>query len=333
MEALAADIKERGLVEPVVVVGGKLLDGRNRVEACRRAGVKVRVVEYRGKDPVGQVVSLNLQRRHLNESQRAMVASKLANMPAHRAHRARDKSANLRTSVSQPEAARLFNVSTRSIQSAKAIQAASPERAGAVERGEMTLNQAVREVKREEQAVKLESVSVKAVKAVAGVYDVVVVDPPWPMEKIERDCRPNQVSDLDYPTMSEAELYRVSIPVAPDCHVWLWTTHRFLPMAFRLLEGWRLKYVCAFVWHKPGGFQPMGLPQYNCEFALYARKGSPVFVDTRALPVCFEAPRGKHSEKPEDFYAMVRRVTAGRRVDMFNRREIEGFDGWGNQAV
>lgn len=188
-----------------------------------------------------------------------------------------------------------------------------------------------REAKRAEIIAKLEDIETKEIKAVQGVFDVVVIDPPWPMKKIERDERPNQ-SEFDYPTMTEQELSSLNIPSAADCHLWLWTTHKFLPMAFRLLDAWEFKYVCCFVWHKPGGFQPIGLPQYNCEFAVYARRGSPKFIDTKALSTCFQSPRAAHSEKPGDFYSVVRRVTAGRRLDMFNRREIDGFCGWGNEA-
>ena len=194
-----------------------------------------------------------------------------------------------------------------------------------------SLADAVREQKRLDAIANLENIETRQIKETAGVYDVIVIDPPWDMKKIERDERPNQ-SEFDYPTMTEKELATLPIPAADNCHMWLWTTQKFLSSALRLLEAWGFKYVCTFVWRKNGGFQPFGLPQYNCEFAIYARKGTPQFIDTKAFFTCFDAPRGKHSEKPEVFYETVRRVTTGRRIDIFNRRKIEGFDTYGQEA-
>jgi len=131
--------------------------------------------------------------------------------------------------------------------------------------------------------------------------------------------------------MTEDELKQLTLPVKPHCHVWVWTTHMFMPLAFSLLEQWSLRYVCTFVWHKKGGFQPLNRPQYNCEFALYATYGCPRFTITKAFKTGFKAPRGGHSVKPDFFYATVRRVTEGRRLDLFARRTIEGFEGWGQE--
>src|SRR3990167_582870 len=161
-------------------------------------------------------------------------------------------------------------------------------------------------------------------------YETVIIDPPWPMEKIERDVAPNQV-DFDYPTMNEAELAAFDIPAADDCHLFLWTTHKFLPMALRLIPAWGFHYVCGFVWHKSGGFQPFNLPQYNCEFAMYARKGAPQFTNTKDFFTCFNGKRREHSRKPDEFYDVLRRVTAGPRIDIFSREKRDGFVTWGNE--
>ena len=78
--ALKVDIKTHGLREPIWMYQGAILDGRNRFRACQDVGVDARFQEYAGDDPVAFVVSLNLKRRHLTESQRAMIAAELANM-------------------------------------------------------------------------------------------------------------------------------------------------------------------------------------------------------------------------------------------------------------
>lgn len=164
-----------------------------------------------------------------------------------------------------------------------------------------------------------------------GLYDVVVVDPPWDMQKIDREVTPTQTG-FDYPTMTEQELSEMELPLATDCHVFIWTTHKFLPSALRLVDIWALKYTLTFVWHKNGGFQPFGLPQYNNEFIVYARKGNPKFRDIKNFFTCFQADRTGHSKKPASFYENIRRVTAGRRIDIFNKRGIEGFERWGNES-
>jgi N6-adenosine-specific RNA methylase IME4 len=168
----------------------------------------------------------------------------------------------------------------------------------------------------------------------AGRFGTIVVDPPWDMQKIEREVRPNQVG-FDYPTMTEAELAAwpiVQDKAADDCHLFCWTTQKFLPVAIRLIEVWDFRYCLTMVWHKPGGFQPIRLPQYNCEFIVYARRGAPVFMDTTNFPCCFSAPRREHSRKPDGFYDIIRRVTSDGRIDVFSRESRDGFAQYGNEV-
>src|SRR4051794_14194171 len=116
---LVADITKNGLRIPIVKMGDVILDGRHRYRACREAGVEPRYEEYTGADPLAYVISANLHRRHLSQSQRAMIALRLATMPQG-ARTDREPSANLQK-VSQPEAAKLLNVSTRSVADAKKV--------------------------------------------------------------------------------------------------------------------------------------------------------------------------------------------------------------------
>jgi N6-adenosine-specific RNA methylase IME4 len=232
------------------------------------------------------------------------------------------------------EAAKRAGVSRRKMEQAAFIKKEAPVSFAQVKEGELTLSAAVRDIKKGKLIKVLEDIKTKEVKLLEGKFDVLVIDPPWPIKKIERDVRPNQ-SEIDYPTMTIEEIgsyFIEKIYHADDCHLWLWTTHKFFPDAMKLLADWSAKYVCTFVWHKPGGFQPIGLPQYNCEFCLYGRIGNPAFIDTKAFFTCFNADRGKHSEKPDCFYETVTRVTAGLRGAPFERKPRPGFEVGGNEV-
>lgn len=72
LEALAQDVATHGLVQPIITLGGQVLDGWHRYLACDMAGVEPRTVELdRSVDPAAYVLSANLSRRHLTASQRA----------------------------------------------------------------------------------------------------------------------------------------------------------------------------------------------------------------------------------------------------------------------
>lgn len=202
--------------------------------------------------------------------------------------------------------------------------------------GELSMNEAYKAIKTEEKkAIVQEQIQVlkeKEVQPSTGIYDVIVIDPPWQMEKIEREVAPNQVG-FDYPTMTIDEIKAMDLPAEENCHVFMWITQKHHRHGFEIFDAWGVNFICEFVWHKNGGFQPFGLPQFNHEYVMYGRIGTPTFIDFKNFFTCFNANRTGHSAKPEEFYDTIRRVTAGKRIDMFNRRKIEGYDTWGNQAV
>jgi hypothetical protein len=142
-DALAADIKANGLRETIVLFEEKILDGRNRWHACKKAGVEPKTKEYRGKDPLAFVISMNLQRRHLDESQRAMVAARLATTRHGENQDPSGKFAARSDVPTQAEAAGLLNVSERTVRGArKVIEHGTDELKHAVDRGEVSVSAA-----------------------------------------------------------------------------------------------------------------------------------------------------------------------------------------------
>lgn len=157
LQELATDIKEHGLLEPVVLYKDKILDGRNRFRACELAGVPVRFDTYSGDSPAAFVVSMNAKRRHLTTSQKAAAAA-LAEP-----HFAEEAKQRLKTSTgganprptpklaegvkgeAREQAANAFGVSHGYVSAAKKLKAESLEIFEQVHEGKKTLQEGRRE--------------------------------------------------------------------------------------------------------------------------------------------------------------------------------------------
>ena len=109
-------------------------------QSCNEAGVAIKTAKYTGKDPLAYVLSANLHRRHLNESQRSMIAAKLATKPSHRPGKSAEN-----TALSQPDAAALLHVDRSTVQHAKKVlDKGIPELIVRVEIGEIAVSNAAK---------------------------------------------------------------------------------------------------------------------------------------------------------------------------------------------
>lgn len=171
-----------------------------------------------------------------------------------------------------------------------------------------------------------------------GRYRTIVVDPPWPIEEIQLKAR-SEEHITPYATLPISTIKKGTGPIPvkrlaekSGCHVFLWTTQKYLSVAFEVMQCWGFRHIFTMVWHKNAGMQPFSLPQYNCEFILFGRKGNLKFDDTKQFQTCFYTPRREHSRKPDEFYELIKRVSPAPRLDMFSCQPHEGFDQYGNEA-
>lgn len=116
-EGLRDDIKANGLQEPLTLWKGKLIDGRNRQRACEELGIEPSLSELDdAADPIAYVLSVNLHRRQLTTSQKAMCAAKLAGLKEGRPSKS-ETVQNCTVSDPMPadDAAKTFGVGRRSV--------------------------------------------------------------------------------------------------------------------------------------------------------------------------------------------------------------------------
>jgi ParB-like chromosome segregation protein Spo0J len=157
LQELASDIKANGLREPITLLWDQILDGRNRYNAAKLAGLNLASESFQhfnGDDPVAFVISKNIHRRHLTNDQRAQIAAELyEKLP-------KKKEGGDRKSLSQicdgdiPSAdsqkqkvAKQMRVSVRGMERAAAIQNKDPEKAAEVKAGTKTIKEVEKELK------------------------------------------------------------------------------------------------------------------------------------------------------------------------------------------
>jgi hypothetical protein len=143
-DRLKQDIKDNGLLEDIELYENKIIDGRNRYKACLEVGVTPRFKEFEGENTLKYVISKNLHRRHLNESQRGLVASRLANLNWGQ------RESPIGDSISRKQASEMLNVGSSTIDRIREIEQKKPEEIQRIERGEVSAGRIYGELKREE---------------------------------------------------------------------------------------------------------------------------------------------------------------------------------------
>ncbi len=190
LQELTDDIKANGLLEPIVTLDkqGRILDGRNREAACRRAGVKPIYETFDGTDEeeLRFVVSKNLHRRQLTASQRASIAADLIPILAdegkdrQRLNGMNRRKGGNKSPVNLPDsktgdareiAGKAMAVSGKSVDMAVAVKTkAIPEIIAAVKNGELAVSAAaaVADLPPDEQSKIMTAGGAPAVRAAAS---------------------------------------------------------------------------------------------------------------------------------------------------------------------
>jgi N6-adenosine-specific RNA methylase IME4 len=153
-------------------------------------------------------------------------------------------------------------------------------------------------------------------------FKAIYIDPPWH----ETD------KQWPYPTMTEAELATLDIRGLADsgCHLWVWTRQRDMEQAFRLIRVWGFRFLACISWVKPTGFP--GWWAQTTQFILHAYL-PPLEMKKRGLKTHFFASSAGHSIKPEEGAQIVEAVSWPPYLEVFARKQREGWVCVGNDLT
>jgi N6-adenosine-specific RNA methylase IME4 len=162
---------------------------------------------------------------------------------------------------------------------------------------------------------------VTALQPTPGKFKTLIIDPPWDYEWLSVAGR----ASPGYATMTQEELLALDVLqwAEENCHLYLWTTNNFMTRAVELMAHWGFSHKTILTWVKPR----WGLGSYfrnSTEHILFGVRGT---LRTRSdgIATHFHAPLGEHSEKPEEFYEIVRSASYLPAGEGFQRKQRDGF--------
>ena len=140
-----------------------------------------------------------------------------------------------------------------------------------------------------------------------GKFRTIVIDPAWDYDWLSLAAR----AKPGYAMQTIDSLRELDVRAWADeeagCQLYCWTTNNFMAEACKLVAHWGFQHRTILTWIKP---PPFGLGSYfrnSTEQCLFATLGETTTRPAAAsMPTHYHWPRGEHSEKPEEFYDLVR---------------------------
>ncbi len=358
------DILAHGIRRPVEITpDGQLLAGRARIAIALKHSLHVPYVVVETDGPYGYVYAGDVGRRHLTASQLHGLAVYFRpylerERAARKVAAAANGVANLPQGRIRDEQARDAETKPRGIGYAEEAERADPRLLGHIIHGKITSDVAAKVAKiddprtrqaivkkiehtsrpREARAIVMQAVreatlaKACSLAAIAQKYTVILADPSW---SYRNDDSPVS-AERQYPTMPLDEIESMGEDIArisaPGAVLLLWATVPLLPDALCVVEQWGYRYKTHFIWYKTGATGMGSWSQVDHEVLVLAVRPDSIPPAKRYSSI-IEAPRGKHSSKPDIVYKMVESMWPGaRRIELFARRSRDGWDRWGAEA-
>jgi N6-adenosine-specific RNA methylase IME4 len=333
-EALKKSIAENGLYSPIIKnQHGDILDGHHRLKACRELGITSKFeIKYFDNELLEElfVYDSNLFRRQLTPYHRGELVLKkkpvLAKLAEQRMKAGITLSRNQERVHVDKELAKEARVSKDTLYKIDQIIKSdlSEQEKEKLRTEKMRINRAYKKVKRSEDSKK------EKPPLPTGQFDVILADPPWSF-----DVNARGTPEDHYSVMTDEEIKQLKIPATDNAVLFLWIPSSKNKDAFSVMDAWGFQYKSKIIWvrDKLGiGYHVRGMH----EELLICIKGNGLGLpaeEDRPESV-FDAPRGKHSKKPEKVYSIIEKMYPGHTyLEMFARGEPRnGWTAWGLEA-